>query len=205
MLCRSAPCSCAPCPGCVNRRWSLADLPQLWPLQHLTDLTDLMISGRIYDSRGPAAALPWLAHLKQLRALWLNSMHLLPPAIEALRSLSAVTSVDVGISTGAGQVLPASLAHLSQLRSLTLALAAGVDLAAASMTRLTCLTHVALSVLEGEARGGPLTGLSTLPALETLSLGPCGFDAEVGDAAGVWEAGCTCCTAPAAPRCFACS
>ena len=180
MLCRSAPCSCAPCPGCVSRRWSLADLPQLWPLQHLSGLTDLTISGCNCDSWGPAAALPWLTHLKQLRALRLGSMHLLPPTVEALRFLSAATFVDVGISEDAGQVLPASLAHLSELRSLTLKLAGGVDLAAARMTELTWLTCVELSELYFQARGGPISGLSTLPMLETLSLGPHDFDAEVG-------------------------
>ena len=99
--------------------------------------------------------------------------------MEALRSLSAVTSVDVGISEDAGQVLPASLAHLSQLRALKLALAGRVDLAAASMTGLTCLTCVELSELDDEA-GPIITGLSTVPMLEQLSLGACDFDPEVG-------------------------
>ena len=155
------------------------DLPQLWQLQRLTSLTDQQISCNILlGSQGPAAALPWLEHLKQLRALQLSSMHLLPPAVEALRSLSAVTSVDVGISEDAGQVLPASLAHLSELRSLRLALAGDVDLAAASTTGLTCLTNVCLLELHGQARGGPISGLSTLPVLEQLSLWA-DFDAEV--------------------------
>ena len=154
-------------------------LPHLWPLQHLTGLTSLEISSRTNDSRGPVAALPWLAHLKQLRALRLNGMHLLPPAVEALHSLSAVTLVNVGISEDAGHVLPPSLAHLFQLRCLELALAGGVDLAAASMTGLACLTRVEVSEL-GFARGGPIGGLSTLPVLKRLSLVSCDFGAEVG-------------------------
>ena len=167
-----------------SRGWDMVDLPQLWPLQYLTGLTDLQISGGLkdfYGGRGRMAALPWLAPLAQLRSLRLSGMHLLPPAVEALRSLSAVTSVEVRISEDAGQAFPASLACLSELSTLTLSLAAGVDLAAASMTGLACLTCVELSELQLDGETGPIIqGLSTLPALEQLSLGRCDFDAEVG-------------------------